>query len=79
MQWGRRKKQEEKKKSANRSTQQIDCKFCGRKHVPDRSKSPAYDQHCNKCGKSNHLLRSAQEEGSSVVINLPRRFRWESI
>ena len=55
MQWGRRKKQEEKKKSANRSTQQIDCKFCGRKHVPDRSKSPAYDQHCNKCGKSNHF------------------------
>ena len=37
-------KTEEKKKSANGSTQRIDRKFCGRKHVPDRSKCPAYDQ-----------------------------------
>ena len=50
-----RKKQEEKKKSANGCTQQIDCKVCGRKHVPDRSKCPAYGQQCNKCGKSNHF------------------------
>ena len=28
---------------------------CGRKHVPDRSKCPAYGQQCNKCGKSNHF------------------------
>ena len=67
------KKEEEKKKSANGSTEQIDCKFCGRKHVPDRSKCPAYGQQCNKCGKSNHLLRSVQEEGSSVVIYMPIR------
>ena len=33
----------------------IDNKFCGRNHVPDRSKCPAYGQQCNKCGKSNHF------------------------
>ena len=50
------KKPEEKKKSANGSTQQIDWKFCGKKHTrPACTKCLAYGQQCNRCGKSNHF------------------------
>ena len=68
-----RKKPQEKKKSANGSTQQIDCTFCVRKHVPDRSECPAYGQQSNKSGKTTVLLRSVQEERSPVVIYMPIR------
>ena len=80
MQWKRRKensspskKTEEKKKSANGSTQRIDRKFCGRKHVPDRSKCPAYDQKCNKRGKSHHFAAKRTGGSSPVVIYMPFR------
>ena len=33
----------------------IDCKFCGRRHVRDRMKCPAYGQRCNRCGKNDHF------------------------
>ena len=68
-----RKKEEEKKKSANGSTEQIDCKFCGRKHVPDRSKCPAYDQQCNKRGKSHHFATKRTGGSCPVVIYMPFR------
>ena len=65
-----KKETEEKKKSANGSTQQIDCKFCVRKHVPDRSKCPAYGQQSNKCGKSNRFAAKCTG-GKQSSRNLP--------
>ena len=65
------KKTEEKKKSANGSTQRIDCKFCGRKHVPDRSKCPAYGQQYSKRGKSHHFSAKRTGGSSPVVIYVP--------
>ena len=66
-------KKKEKKTSANGSTQQIDCKVCGRKHVPDRSKCPAYGQQCNKRGKSHHFAAKRTGGSSPVVICVPFR------
>ena len=60
------KKPEEKKKSANGSIQQIDWKFCGKKHIPDLHVP-------NALHMANSLLRSVQEENSSVVIYMSIR------
>ena len=68
-----RKKQEEKKKSANGSTQQIDCKVCGRKHVPDRSSALHMANSATSVEKATILLRSVQEEGIPAVIYMPIR------
>ena len=81
MQWGRRKKSsfqkkpEEKKKSANGSTQQIDWKFCGKKHVPDLHVPSALHManSVTSVKKATILLRSGQEENSSVVIYMSIR------
>ena len=35
--------------------EQIDCKFCGRRHARDRMKCPENGQQCNKCGKNDHF------------------------
>ena len=45
----------EERKPVSGSVQQIDCKFCGRKHVTDRMKCPAYGHQCKKCGRNNHF------------------------
>nr|XP_054768172.1 uncharacterized protein K02A2.6-like [Lytechinus pictus] len=34
---------------------QIKCKFCGRSHVFDKNKCPAFGKKCNKCQKDNHF------------------------
>ena len=49
------KRKPEEKKPASGGVQQIDCKFCGRKHARDRMKCPAYGNQCKKCGKNNHF------------------------
>ena len=33
----------------------IDSKFCGRRHVRDKKKCPAYGHQCTKCGQNNHF------------------------
>ena len=33
----------------------IECKYCGKKHVNNKEKCPAYGKKCAKCGKSNHF------------------------
>ena len=38
-------------KTPANGSEYIDCKFCGRRHVRDRMKCPAYGQRCNRCGK----------------------------
>ena len=43
----------------------IDCKFCGRKHVKDKSKCPAYGQTCRKCGDKNHFAVKCKTKKSS--------------
>ena len=68
-----RKKPEEKKKSANGSSQQIDWKFCGRKQIPDLHVPSALHManSVTSVEKATILLRSVQEENSSVVIYMP--------
>ncbi|XP_033109816.1 uncharacterized protein LOC117111043 [Anneissia japonica] len=31
------------------------CKFCGKSHIWDRTKCPAFGKKCSKCGKLNHF------------------------
>ena len=45
----------EEKKSVSGDLQQVDCKFCGRRHVRDKTKWPAYGHQCTKCGRNNHF------------------------
>ena len=47
-------KKSEGKTLANGS-EHIDCKFCGRRHIRDGMKCPAYAQQCNRCGKNDHF------------------------
>ena len=65
----------EERKPVSGSVQQIDCKFCGRKHVTDRMKCPAYGHQCKKCGRNNHFAVKCtgvkkQNERSGVHQNL---------
>jgi len=43
------------KRSVSDDLQQVDCKFCGRRHVRDKMKCPAYGHQCTKCGRNNHF------------------------
>ena len=45
----------EEKKSVSGNLQQVDCKFCGRRHIRDKTKCPAYGHQCTKCGRNNHF------------------------
>ena len=65
----------EERKPVSGSVQQIDCKFCGRKHVRDRMKRPAYGHQCKKYGRNNHFAVKCtgvkkQNERSGVHQNL---------
>lgn len=42
---------------------EIDCKFCGRKHERHKSKCPAYGKKCKKCGKENHFAVKCKSRG----------------
>ena len=42
-------------KTPANGSEHSDCKFCGRRHVRDRMKCPAYGQRCNRCGKNDHF------------------------
>ena len=44
----------ERKTPAN-GGEHMDCKFCGRRHVRDRMKCPAYGQRYSRCGKNDHF------------------------
>ena len=42
-----------------------ECHFCGNAHEFKKELGPAYGKRCNKCGKDNHLLRSASKSHRS--------------
>ena len=51
-----------KKKPVNGSTgvkkrvsKDIDCKYCGRKHIRKKEDCPAWGKSCSKCGMQNHF------------------------
>ena len=45
----------EEKKSVSGDLQQVNCKFCGRRHVRDKTKCLAYGHQCTKCGRNNNF------------------------
>jgi hypothetical protein len=50
------------------TTTQIDCKFCGYRHVKVKEKCPAWNKKCNLCGKLNHFAKKClarTKQGSS--------------
>ncbi len=53
-------KSKEKVKSEDRSqpSQEIQCKFCSKKHFPKKSSCPAWGRRCTKCGRSNDFSGS---------------------
>ena len=54
-------------KTLANGSEHIDCKFCGRKHVRDRMKCPAYGQQCNRCGKNVENTKSYPKELFTTV------------
>ena len=49
------------------------CKYCGEKHVPDRSKCPANSRNCRRCGKPNHFqtvcrLRKNTDRSTNTTV-----------
>ena len=45
---------------------EIQCMFCGKRHVRDRNKCPAWGKECTACGKLNHWAAKCNSS------NLPR-------
>ena len=58
-----------KSEKAKQSTE-IDCKFCGSKHVKAKSQCPAWGQKCKACKKRNHFAKkcpNTTEQAHAVV------------
>ena len=56
-----------------RVSKDIDCKYCGRKHIRKKEDCPAWGKSCCKCGMQNHfadLKLSAAFLGSSLLLIL---------
>ena len=41
--------------SKKRISKEIDCKYCGRKHIKKKEDCPAWGKSCSKCGMQNHF------------------------
>ena len=38
-----------------RISKEVDCKYCGRKHIKEKEDCPAWGKFCRKCGMQNHF------------------------
>lgn len=47
----------------------IQCKFCGKTHLQDKLKCPAWGKQCGSCGKQNHFAVTCRSKSQ----NAPRR------
>ena len=43
------------KGAKKRVSKDIDCKYCGRKHIRKKADCPAWGKSCSKCGMQNHF------------------------
>ena len=49
------------------NTEPRDCKFCGNKHILDKSQCPAYGAKCNVCGNRNHFAKMCKTKSVKSV------------
>ena len=42
---------------SSRETDEVQCKFYGKKHQREKRKCPAFGKNCKKCGKQNHFAK----------------------
>lgn len=54
-----------KQKSQKKSDKILECKFCGRSHVRQKERCPAYGKLCNKCHQKNHFANKCRNDGGS--------------
>ena len=50
------------RKYKSENTQIRVCNCCGRKHVGDKSKCPAYGKTCSQCGRDNNFAANCREK-----------------
>ena len=67
-------------RSSPRQQQQMKCSYCGRSHVIDRRKCPAYNSVCHYCTKLGHFKEVCQKslrdlENNSTNTNRSQVFR----
>ncbi|CAM4713618.1 unnamed protein product [Leuciscus chuanchicus] len=55
-----------------RTSDTVDCKFCGKTHDKNKLKCPAYGKKCKKCGKDNHFAakcRARPEHREKTIVH----------
>ena len=56
-------------KHGNTSEEMIKCRYCNRQHARDRTKCPAFNRKCNKCGFKNHFASVCTNVKSIKAVN----------
>ena len=61
------------KQWSQQKSDMIECKFCGRSHVRQKEKCPAYGKSCNKCHEKNHFANRCKLVNVSTRSNKPNK------
>ena len=57
------------KGAQKRVSKDIDCKYCGRKHIGKKEDCPAWGKSCSKCGMQNHFAVECRSEAKRQTFH----------